>query len=62
MDNIELTWLPPLVGWIKLNSDSAFKVDTSSAGCGGLLKDCRGNWLHGYARALGSRSAFQAEC
>ena len=31
------------------------------AGCGGLLRDCHGNWISGVARAIGITSSLAAE-
>nr|POF22818.1 putative ribonuclease h protein [Quercus suber] len=34
---------------------------TGLAGCGGLLRDCHGNWISGFARAIGHTSSLAAE-
>ncbi|KAK4276187.1 hypothetical protein QN277_019161 [Acacia crassicarpa] len=51
----------PMEGWVKLNVDGASKGEGRIAGCGGLIWECRGKWICGYSRKLGSCSAMRAE-
>ncbi|XP_028089709.1 putative receptor-like protein kinase At3g47110 [Camellia sinensis] len=41
-------WCCPLAGKIKLNTDGCSKGNPGPAGYGGLFRDERGTWLHGY--------------
>lgn len=54
-------WKAPEDGWIKLNSDGAYKGGLNMAGCGGLLRDSFGNWIKGFTRKLGRCDAIHAE-
>ena len=42
-------WRFPPSGWHKLNSDGASKGNPGAAGYGGLIRNCSGNWMIGYA-------------
>jgi ribonuclease HI len=57
---IMVCWKPPMEGWVKLNTDGAYK-DESAAGCGGVIRDSHGGWLGGFAKYLGICSAYVAE-
>lgn len=39
-----LNWLLPPVGTVKFNVDGSVWL-TREAGCGGVLRDCDGNWI-----------------
>ncbi|WCJ40291.1 DNAse I-like superfamily protein [Euphorbia peplus] len=54
-------WNPPPPNWVKLNSDGAVKRDFGNASAGGLLRDCTGAWIHGFAKKIGSCSVLKAE-
>ncbi|KAI9074666.1 hypothetical protein K1719_043382 [Acacia pycnantha] len=41
-------WQKPPHGWNKLNVDGAVALNSSKAGCGGLLRDGGGIWLCGF--------------
>ncbi|GAU39697.1 hypothetical protein TSUD_321110 [Trifolium subterraneum] len=72
MTSCMVTKLPraiSLIGWklpaegrvkIKINMDGACK-DGHTAGCGGVIRDGRGWWCGGFAKHVGSCSAFVAE-
>jgi ribonuclease HI len=53
-------WKPPIDGWVKLNTDGACK-GRIIAGCGGIIRNNRGDWLGGFAKHIGTCSAFTAE-
>jgi ribonuclease HI len=53
-------WKPPVEGRLKLNTDGACK-DGHMAGCGGIIRDSNGRWCGGFAKHVGSCSAFMAE-
>ncbi|KAK4258521.1 hypothetical protein QN277_004963 [Acacia crassicarpa] len=54
-------WQPPHEGWVKLNVDGAMVPSTSKAGCGGVLRDYRGEWIAGFSKELGMCNARSAE-
>lgn len=46
-------WKKPEIGWVKLNVDgSRDPYKSSSAGCGGVLRDASAKWLRGFAKKL----------
>lgn len=45
---------PPREHWCKLNTDGSFKATSSSATCGGVLRDSPGVWLCGFVANLGN--------
>ncbi|PNX83094.1 ribonuclease H [Trifolium pratense] len=53
-------WLPPKENFVKLNTDGANK-DNMVAGCGGVIQDCQGEWIGGFAKCVGVCSAFVVE-
>ncbi|GAU35182.1 hypothetical protein TSUD_319920 [Trifolium subterraneum] len=60
-DTIFVGWKQPPEGWIKLNCDGAYKESLDLAGCGGLLRDSNGQWIHGYTQKIGACDALHAE-
>lgn len=36
---VEVWWMPPPQGWVRINTDGAVKGETGLVGCGGLLRD-----------------------
>ncbi|MCI17282.1 hypothetical protein A2U01_0038429 [Trifolium medium] len=38
---------------VRLNTDGAAKGELGSAGCGGLLRGCSGEWLYGFSKNVG---------
>jgi ribonuclease HI len=57
---VHVGWLPPSGNFVKLNTDGARK-DHGSAGCGGIIRGSHGEWLGGFAKGVGTCSAFVAE-
>lgn len=55
----EIIWSPPIVGWIKCNTDGASTATSSS--CGGVFRDQNANFLSCFAENLGGGSAYQAK-
>ncbi|PNX61822.1 ribonuclease H, partial [Trifolium pratense] len=53
-------WQPPTGSFVKLNTDGARK-DNGKAGCGGVIRGSQGEWLGGFAKGVGTCSAFVAE-
>ena len=58
---IQVQWLPPPVNWVKLNSDGSSMGNPGLAGGGGLIRNERGEWIKGYARAIGITTSVAAE-
>ncbi|GAU46467.1 hypothetical protein TSUD_402340 [Trifolium subterraneum] len=58
--NVMIGWEPPSQGWVKLNTDGARKNERV-AGCGGIIRNNIGDWIGGFAKHVGSCSAFVAE-
>ncbi|PPD73938.1 hypothetical protein GOBAR_DD29131 [Gossypium barbadense] len=54
-------WFKPQVGWMKLNRDRALNLRTKEIGVGGLIRDCRSDWVVGFCRFVGLCSLLQAE-
>jgi ribonuclease HI len=55
-----ISWKPPPVGWVRLNTDGSCK-EGNRAGCGGLVRGSEGEWLGGFPKFVGSCSACIAE-
>jgi ribonuclease HI len=53
-------WKPPQSSFVRLNTDGAYKHN-QSAGCGGVIRGCEGEWLGGFAKGVGLCCAFVAE-
>lgn len=49
--NIHLRWQPPDNTWMTLNTNEAVN-DSQKTGCGGLIRDEKGNWIAGFAKFL----------
>ncbi|GMP89161.1 hypothetical protein CsSME_00040847 [Camellia sinensis var. sinensis] len=54
-------WNLPFAGTIKLNSDGCSKGNPGPAGYGGLFRDERGAWVHGYHGRLEEATSLEAE-
>uniref|UniRef100_A0A2N9G7T7 RNase H type-1 domain-containing protein n=1 Tax=Fagus sylvatica TaxID=28930 RepID=A0A2N9G7T7_FAGSY len=54
-------WSPPPTGFVKLNSDGSALGNPGSAGAGGVLQDCSGKWISGFAPHIGFTTSFVAE-
>ncbi|CAJ2664280.1 unnamed protein product [Trifolium pratense] len=57
---VSIAWKPPINGWVCLNTDGASK-DNQVGGCGGLIRECQGNWCGGFSKKLGNCSAYEVE-
>ncbi|KAK9983940.1 hypothetical protein SO802_033465 [Lithocarpus litseifolius] len=58
---IQVQWYPPPDDWFKLNSDGSSLGNPGRAGGGGIICNSRGEWVSGYARAIGHTSSVAAE-
>ncbi|KAH1066186.1 hypothetical protein J1N35_031173 [Gossypium stocksii] len=56
-----ISWSPPPLGWLKVNSHGALEVETAMATSGGAIRDYRGQWLVGFARNIGYATVTDAE-
>ncbi|CAA7013631.1 unnamed protein product [Microthlaspi erraticum] len=56
-----ISWLPPLIGWTKLNTDGASHGNPGLATAGGALRDGEGKWCGGFALNIGRCTAPMAE-
>lgn len=59
-----ISWKPPNHGWFKCNTDGSY-IDASN-GVGkisviGVIRDCSGNWVKGFACPLGRGSSLLAK-
>ena len=58
---IQVKWIKPNPGWVKLNTDGVVSGAPGKAGKGGVLRCSRGLWVAGFARKLGAVSSSMAE-
>jgi len=56
----EIRWWPPDFGWIRINTDGAFKGGLN-AGCGGVFRGDNGEWICGFSKGLGSCGVYVVE-
>nr|GLL45961.1 uncharacterized protein LOC109163410 [Ipomoea trifida] len=62
MENMRwIFWTRPNQGWVKINTDGAYKKGTDLASAGGLARDHLGDWLYGFITKIGSTYSFAAE-
>lgn len=57
-------WQPPNHGWFKCNTDGSCIESSNGIGnifAGGVIRDCFGNWVKGFACPLGRGSSLLAE-
>ena len=57
----EVKWMPPQMGWIKLNTDGSCLGNPRKAGFGGLLRDDQGAWIHGFSAKIDIIDVLAAE-
>ncbi|CAA7018347.1 unnamed protein product [Microthlaspi erraticum] len=56
-----IAWLPPMVSWMKLNTDGASHGNPGLATAGGVLRNGEGHWCGGFALNIGRCTAPMAE-
>ncbi|GKV45487.1 hypothetical protein SLEP1_g52559 [Rubroshorea leprosula] len=56
-----VSWMPPVEGWFKLNSDGSYNLSKNSASAGGLIRDSSRGWVVGFTINVGCASIFIAE-
>ena len=57
----QVQWLKPPAGWHKLNTDGLVVSTNGLSGCGGLLRDCVGQWVVGFAKSISVSLSIAAE-
>ena len=60
-NKIQVRWLNLLSNWFKLNSDGLTRGNPGLASGGGLIRNEKGEWIKGYARAIGITTSVAAE-
>jgi ribonuclease HI len=58
---VNIAWIPPPIDWVALNTDGAAKQSEKKAECGGVIRDNKGSWIDGFAKALGDTTGYMAE-
>lgn len=56
-----ISWSLPEEGWVKLNTDGAYKSRYKLASAGGLIRDHNGCWITGFKMKIGTVDSFLAE-
>ena len=56
-----ISWIKPPTDWCKLNTDGASLGNPGKAGGGGVIRDCEGRWMRGFARSIGVTTSIMAE-
>ena len=57
---ILVSWRPPPRGIFKLNVDGRC-ISNTTAGCGGILRDARGEWIRGFSKQLTEKCPVATE-
>lgn len=58
---VMIGWIPPRVGWMKLNTDGASHGNPGQASAGGVIRNGDGEWCGGFTLNIGRCSAPLAE-
>lgn len=56
-----MRWKPPKNGFLKLNTDGAWKEENVKTGIGGVFRDARGRWEFGFSKKIEAASLEAAE-
>lgn len=51
----------PLLHWFKLNTNGSSMGNPRRAGGGEIIRNVNGDWVSGYARAIGNATSVAAE-
>ncbi|MCI54194.1 ribonuclease H protein, partial [Trifolium medium] len=57
----DVSWKAPTQGWFAVNTDGAVKSEQRQAGCGGVLRNDKGEWIEGFTEYLGDTTAYMLE-
>jgi ribonuclease HI len=60
-ESIPVKWVPPALGWVKLNTDGSSLGNPGQAGGGGVIRDHVGHWIRGFTRRVGVATSLAAE-
>jgi hypothetical protein len=60
-ESILVKWVPPDLGWVKLNTDNSSLGNSGQAGGGGVIRDHASNWIRGFTRRIGVATSLAAE-
>ena len=58
---VEVIWHPPSIGWIKINSDGAWKHEEGIGGFGAVFRDYKGHFVGAFASNIDIPSSVAAE-
>ena len=58
---IQVKWSRLAAGWFKLNSNGSSLGNPGRAGGGGIIRNANGEWVTGYARAIGTTTSVAVE-
>ncbi|KAL6182579.1 hypothetical protein ACLB2K_043998 [Fragaria x ananassa] len=58
---VEVNWIPPSLGWVKINSDGSWKHGEGVGGYGAIFRDYKGHFLGAFASNLEIPSSISAE-
>ncbi|KAL6202102.1 hypothetical protein ACLB2K_025813 [Fragaria x ananassa] len=58
---VEVNWIPPSLGWVKINSDGSWKHEEGVGGYGAIFRDYKGHFLGAFASNLEIPSSISAE-
>ena len=58
---VQVKWLKPAEGWLKLNTDGAVVNSSGQSRCGNLLRDSAGQWVVGFAKTISVSSSIIVE-
>ena len=58
---VQVLWHPPSIGWVKINSDGAWKHEEGVGGYGAVFRDFRGHFLGAFAAKIDIPSSIAAE-
>ncbi|KAK9949954.1 hypothetical protein M0R45_005462 [Rubus argutus] len=58
---VEVNWNPPSIGWVKINTDGAWKHNEGVGGYGAIFRDYKGHFLGAFASNLDVPSSVAAE-
>ena len=56
-----ISWIRPSTRWCKLNTNGASFGNPGKAGGRGVIRDCEGRWLRGFARSIGFTTSIIVE-
>ena len=59
--SVQVRWHPPSENWFRLNSNGSSMGNLGRVGGGGIIRDSNGDWVSGYARAIGHTASVTAE-